>query len=214
MEIVIRHLLILTTIFLLNCSNRNNQDKLTDQDLNRLFKNHHIPSDYVKLRNFEYSLASQSDYYSDGFELLFDENDTMLKSYSTDKSFLDSFIIFAQADGTGSLYAYWLSSKELTQNTPIVIFGSEGGVYVVAENFNDLLKILTLDSEPMVDHDEVSYYKDTADYNPSKNRPEYLNWLKKEFKIDPIENTDEIVLIAQEKYQKALKTWVNKFTEI
>ncbi|PWJ33507.1 hypothetical protein BC781_1139 [Sediminitomix flava] len=187
---------------------------MTDQELNRLFKNHKIPSDYIKLRNFEFSLDSQSDYYSNGFELLFDENDFMLKTYSTDNSFLDSFIIFAQADGTGSLYAYWLNNGELTQDTPIVIFGSEEGVYAIADNFKDLLKILTFDSEPMVYYDEISYYKNLADYNVSKNRSEYIKWLKSEFKIDPIESTEELVLIAQQKYQKDLEAWINKFTEI
>jgi hypothetical protein len=46
----------------------------------------------------------------------------------------------------------------------VVLFGSEGGYHVVAENIQQLLHLLTYDVEPMTSWESVFYYKDKQDH--------------------------------------------------
>ena len=87
------------------------------------------------------------------------------------------------------------------------------GFHVVARNFNELLQILTFDSEPMIDWDRVYYYKDSDDFEPSSMSKEYRQWLKTECLLDPIDDADEIVKQAQKEYNDAFKNWVARFYE-
>jgi hypothetical protein len=172
-----------------------------------------VPASLLALVQFDVEIA-QRHFYSDGFEFSLDTEKTGLKTYSSDEVFLNSIYEFANADGTGSSYAFWLKdgNNDLS-DVPVVVFGSEGGFHVVARNFNELLQILTFDSEPMIDWDRVYYYKDSDDFEPSSMSKEYRQWLKTECLLDPIDDADEIVKQAQKEYNDAFKNWVARFYE-
>lgn len=136
----------------------------------------------------------------------------IFKTYSEDNEFLNSLLQFAQADGTGSIYAFWLKNSDNNlENSPIVAFGSEGGFHVVSENIKELFQILTYDAEPMIDWDSIFYHKDIENHKPSKYAATYHEWLKDNYQIEITNSADEIVKNAQNKYQLKFKNWVNEF---
>ena len=182
-----------------------------EEDLNNFFEGLEIPDELNALLKFDAEVA-QGYWFSEGFEFSLDKDRVGLKTYSDDAKFLNSIYEFANADGTGSSYGFWLKDENLDLNkAPIVAFGSEGGFHIVAKNLSDLLQILTFDSEPMIDWDEIYYYKDLDDFEPSPKSEAYCSWLKEKYAIDKIDNADEIVKAAQEEYQSLFKSWVEQY---
>lgn len=153
----------------------------------------------------------------DGFHLIAEDEKHMLKSYATEPEFLASFMKIAQSDFGGGEYLFWLKeAKDLTK-APIVCFGGEGGYQIVANNFNELLQILTYDVETIgIDWDSVSYYKDKDEFSPSKNADAFSKWIKSTLGVDAIdteEQIEQIVQNAQNQHQGALEKWVHQFYE-
>ena len=172
-----------------------------------------VPKKLLALLEFDNEVVGNN-YFSDGFEFSLDEEKYGLKTYSDNESFLNSIYEFANADGTGSTYGFWLKDGNFNlEEVPIVAFGSEGGYHVVACNIDELLQILTFDSEPMIDWDEVFYYKEPDDFEPSSKIEEYKRWLKIEYSLPAIENADEIVKRAQKLHKDSFNAWVGKFYE-
>jgi hypothetical protein len=176
------------------------------------FKPAQVPDALVKLLEFA---ETQKGWFSQGFEMdgsYF--SDAGLKTYSTDPEFIKSFREIAQAGGTGSTYAIWSQTADWS-NAPIVAFGSEGGVQVVAENLVELFRILTLDAEPMISHDRIAYFKD-EDSEASDGSAEYANWLKKTFRLNPVADGNEVEQIignAQKAHKMAFDGWMKKYCE-
>lgn len=176
------------------------------------FAGHTLPRELTALLDFERDELTGNVYYADGFELACDSDKGGLRTYSESPQFLAALLPFAQADGTGSEYAFWLGadlSQPLSQ-VPIVVFGSEGGHHVVAANIGELLQILTYDVEPMVDWDGVTYYKDDGK-EPSEGSAIYQSWLSREFSLDPVSDAAAIVSRAQRKHGKAFASWMEEF---
>ncbi|MCC7454999.1 MAG: hypothetical protein IT222_12590 [Crocinitomix sp.] len=170
-----------------------------------------IPDELAKLLDFQNNISKEN-FYSAGFELTVVLEKFGLRTYSEDLQFLNSILEFAHADGTGSSYGFWLNgSKQDLKETPIVIFGSEGGFHIVARNIQELLQILTYDAEPMVSWDEVYYYKDEGECEPSDLAETFKKWLFDNFKIREISNVSDIIRVAQSEYQEEFKTWMKKF---
>lgn len=183
------------------------------EDLVSCFKGLSVPKKLLALLKFDSEISPRR-YFSDGFEFSIDKEKIGLKTYSEDEKFLNSIYEFANADGTGSSYGFWLKDGNSNlDNVPIVVFGSEGGFHVVAKNLDRLLQILTFDSEPMIDWDEVYYYKDPDDFEPTSKSKEYRDWLKSECALDPITSADEIVEEAQKEYKDSFNAWVGEFYE-
>ncbi|CAC9976068.1 hypothetical protein [Flavobacterium panici] len=175
------------------------------------FGNYALPEDLVKLYEFDQKYGSET--YSECFGLLIYDDKTGIKTWSEEEEFYNSFIEFAGANGSGSSYAYWLIDKDLN-NCPIVVFGDEGGIHVVAENTRKLIHLLTLDTEVSVDFDNAYFYKDEEYYEENENKEEFQQWVKKEFNLNAIETneeTDEIVNQAKAKYKKQLNDFLTKF---
>ncbi|KGE13448.1 hypothetical protein [Sphingobacterium deserti] len=135
-----------------------------------------------------------------------------LKSWSEDPAFLAQLYSFAQANGSGSFYAIWNdgTAKPMSE-MPIVVFGDEGGVHIVAENFVQLLHLLTFDTEIHVDFDGVYFYKDEEDYEESEDLEEFLDWVKENYGLDQIEEPDELMEAAQSKYQAVFEDWFGQY---
>ncbi|WP_343661553.1 hypothetical protein [Chryseobacterium sp.] len=168
-----------------------------------------IPAELEKLIYFQNTISSFEN-YSQGFGILIDKKNG-LKSWSTDENFLDKLFPFAQANGSGSFYAIWNdgTGKPL-ELMPVVVFGDEGGVHVVAENLLQLLHLLSYDTEISVDFDTAYFYKDDED-DESEDRMEYIKWLKETFHLNPIEEPDDLIKTAQEKYKAPFDQWIGQY---
>ncbi|WP_343617676.1 hypothetical protein [Flavobacterium sp.] len=175
------------------------------------FGSYKLPDDLVKLYQFQQEYGSET--YSECFGLLVTNDKTGIKTWSEEEEFYNSFIEFAGANGSGSSYAYWLIDDDLNY-CPIVVFGDEGGIHVVAENIRKLIHLLTLDTEISVDFDYAYFYKDDEYYSENENKEVFHEWVKKEFNLDPIETNEEADVIvdeAKEKYKKKLNDFLTKF---
>lgn len=175
------------------------------------FGNYAIPEDLVKLYEFQEEYGSET--YSECFGLLMINDKTGIKTWSEEEEFYNSFIEFAGANGSGSSYAYWLIDDDLN-NCPIVVFGDEGGIHVVAENIRKLIHLLTLDTEISVDFDYCYFYKDEEYYSENENKEEFHEWVKREFNLNAIESNEETEVIineAKEKYKTKLNDFLTKF---
>jgi len=177
------------------------------------FVGYDIPNILIELLAFE-NECSNNAYFSEGFELIFDDK-SGLKTWSDNPTFLRQLIPFAQADAMGSFYAFWAinGNKNLAQ-APIIVFGSEGSFYIVANRLLEFLQLLSLDVEPMVDNDGVYYAKDDANYEQSPNLRKYKKWLRLHYHLCSISNNfaaEEIVDQAQNSYQEAFWMWSSQF---
>lgn len=169
-----------------------------------------LPVELEKLIQFQ---EEQSDFecYSQGFGVLIDDK-SGIKSWSEDETFLARLYPFAQANGSGSTYAFWDRDASGDLNgLPVVVFGDEGGVHVVASNLLKLMQMLLFDSEISVDFDEVYFYKDEDDYEESEDHQTYRNWLKKEFGLDPVEDQDTLIREAEERYKEDFDRWFQQY---
>ncbi|EHQ43372.1 Uncharacterised protein [Myroides odoratus] len=192
---------------------------MVKQEFTALFKGYKIPKELKSLLEFQVSENIPS-YYSNAIYLMTEET-PLIESFSTEEEFLKAFIPFAEANSSGSIYAFWINNKEvddLTQ-TPIVAFGDEGGVFVVAKNIQELLQIAAYDVEAVVFEDEF-YFQDKevleeeGEFNSAEFCTEYLDWLRTEAKLKPIltiEGVDAIVDHAQTMYQEKLEQYIKRF---
>lgn len=163
----------------------------------------------IDLLNFTNTI-SKSDWFSDGFELTIDTGKDGLKTYSNNLTFLKSFFVFANADNTGSVYAFWKISDNLEDN-PIVAFGDEGGFHIIAKNLDEFFQILAYDAEPMIDWENISYYKNESTYEQSKYINEYKKWLTDKYKISVNVDADIIVEKAKKVYQNKFNQWISEY---
>ncbi|MNY33606.1 hypothetical protein D3C86_1678910 [compost metagenome] len=134
------------------------------------------------------------------------EDHSGISSWSEDPAFLERILPFAQANGSGSIYAFWKHGSEDLSHYPVVVFGDEGGVHVVAENFREFLRLLTYDTEISVDFDEVYFYKDD-DYEESEDHEAYMDWLKEKVNLDVEADPEAIITSAQQKYKSDFDAW-------
>ena len=171
------------------------------------FAGHAMPSELDELLAFDDS--ADGSYYSDGFELIADDK-SGLSSWSEDEQFQSALIPFAQATGSGSFYALWAGAGAEPSAMPVVVFGDEGGVHVVAENVRALLRLLTFDCEPMVDTKKVLFHKGKT-HDPTDAHHDYVAWLGRTFGLPPVESASEIVEPAQAKHKAAFDAWMARF---
>lgn len=149
--------------------------------------------------------------YAEGFGL--DEwNDVsgLTAGWSKDPDFLARLTPFAQATGGGSFYALWAAGDG---THPIVVFGDEGGEHVVARDVRELFRLLTFDSEPMIDHDRVIFYRDDDDHRPSAAHGEFLAWLETHFGLAATDDPKQIVGVAQAEYGERFATWKSAYLD-
>ncbi|SHH20236.1 hypothetical protein SAMN05444372_1232 [Flavobacterium micromati] len=185
---------------------------LTKEVFMKAFCDYKVPDDLIML--FEFAEIYGHFDYSESFYLT-TKDDTGLKTWTEEMEFRNAFIEFAGANGTGSDYGFWIIDKNLNK-CPIVIFGDEGGIHIIAENIRQLLQLVTFDHEPYVSFEDVYYYIDDEenDYEHSRSHTEYTNWVKENFNLNPIETEEEaenIIKNAQFKYQFHLNRFLKKF---
>jgi len=186
---------------------------MSTEDYLKKYNDFKIPESLKKL--IEFSIEKGS-FFSQGFEFEPENIKYMYESYSSEKEFNESFICIGSADGMGSEYAFWVKNTDDLTNAPIIAFGGEGGYQIIAQNFDELVRILTFDTEPMIDWDGIEFYKDEDDYEPSENIDKFHAWVKANLGLEIInmaEEIDDIISKAQEVHQTELKSFVGQFYE-
>ncbi|WP_181770682.1 hypothetical protein [Amycolatopsis pittospori] len=155
---------------------------------------------------------SKGDFLAEGFELYGYDDKGHFPQELSDPQFLSRLIPFAQANGTGTLYAIWRSSDETDLALlPVVAFGDEGGEEVVARDFRDLLRLLGYDAEITVDHDSAYYFREEDD-DHSGSHAAFVEWLR-ERGLTPAEDPDALVAAAQEVHGERFRAWITPFYE-
>lgn len=155
-------------------------------------------------------------YLADGFELLEYGDDSGLRAgWSKDPEFLGRLIPFAQANGSGSFYAFWRVDDRAELGTlPVVVFGDEGGQYVVARDVREFLRLLALDTEVTVAFDEAYFYLDPDEDEHSDGHEAYVAWLGERFGLTVPEDADAVVAAAEAKYGKRFAEWCGRYFEV
>jgi hypothetical protein len=179
------------------------------KDYRRNFQPLEVPDALVKLLEFA---NKQDDFFCSGFELEVDDKGG-IRTWSDNPEFLNCLYPIGQANASGSTYAIWRQAGALG-DAPIVVFGDEGGVHIVAANLAVLLRILTLDAEPMVDHESVIYYKDADAAEASEGAADYVEWLAKHFKLNPVtgaKEVEQIVKDAKKLHAKSFEAWFGQY---
>jgi hypothetical protein len=180
-------------------------------DFAKNFDGHPVPPALAQLLAFQEKTGFEE--YAEGFGLYEDDKSGLRHGWSDTPAFLEKLLPFAQANGSGSFYALWKHNDDTPlADLPVVVFGDEGGEHIVAANIPEFLRLLTIDAEPMI-YEGVSYYKDPEDDNESAYAEDYRNWLKEHFALEPLEEADDIIAPAQERYQAAFDEWKGQYMQ-
>ncbi|MGW6023062.1 hypothetical protein [Streptomyces sp. NPDC055099] len=95
---------------------------------------------------------------------------------------LDRLVPFAQATGSGSFYALWRCDDCADLATlPVILFGDEGDLDVVASGLRELLRLLAIDHEWYLSQEERD-----VDEEHSPAHGEYLVWLEERFGLSAL----------------------------
>ncbi|MEV2249554.1 hypothetical protein AB0I94_03180 [Streptomyces sp. NPDC050147] len=120
---------------------------------------------------------------------------------------LDRLVPFAQATGSGSFYALWRCDDRADLATlPVVLFGDEGDLDVVASGLRDLFRLLAIDHEWYLPEWEWD-----ADEEHSPGHGEYLDWLEERFGLTAPEDGDLIIDRARDEYGMRFMEWLLEF---
>ncbi|WP_255953044.1 hypothetical protein [Streptomyces odontomachi] len=115
--------------------------------------------------------------------------------------FLSDLIPFAQATGSGSFYTLWRCDDRADLATlPVVRWGDEGDLDVVACGLRDLFRLLALDSEWYLDADQVEEH--------CGGHEAYLAWLERTFGLTAPESPDPVTEAAEDAYGARFLRWL------
>ncbi|MEK6495084.1 cell wall assembly protein [Myroides odoratimimus] len=192
---------------------------MVKEEFTALFKGYKVPNEIKSLLEFQTSENIPS-YYSNAIYLI-DEDPGIIESISEEEEFVNSFVPFAEANSTGSIYAFWVQDKAVKSldNCPIVVFGDEGGVFIVAKNIKELLQISAYDVEAVVFMEEF-YFPDKeelieeGEFDATEFNKEFLDWVRTDAKLKPIltiEAIDEVIANAQDQFADDLEQFIAKF---
>ncbi|WP_436519598.1 hypothetical protein [Actinoplanes sp. HUAS TT8] len=150
--------------------------------------------------------------YADGFGLDdFGDRSGLEAGWSKDPEFLARVTPFARVTGGGSFYALWhVDSRADLATLPVVVFGDEGGQHVVARNLRELFRLLAYDTEITVDWDEAYYYR-SEDQGHSDSHDTFVGWLAERFDLEPVEDPDEVMAVAQAEFGDSFTVWSNAY---
>lgn len=141
-------------------------------------------------------------YFSDGFELREFGADAGLETWSEEPEFLARLIPFANADGSGSDYAFWrCDDRTDLASLPIAFIGSEGDLRIVAQHLLELFQLLAIDDEAL----EPEFVEEH-----SEAHEEYLSWLEQTFGLRAPEDLDAL-RAAVKADDDRFRAWLARF---
>ncbi len=180
------------------------------KEFKKNFHHHEIPDEISRLVEFQNAIGKP---FCRGFQLALDDK-ARLRPIFEKREFLDAMCPLGKATSAGSLYVIWArESVKQIGDCPVLAFGDEGGVHIVAENSLQLMRILTLDAEPMIDSESLVFMKDDGE-PASAGAQEYAVWLEKHYKQTPVKSVAEVDLVvrtAQSLLEKPLQGWLKHF---
>ena len=117
------------------------------QQYQKNFGSYAIPETLEKLMVFD--SKHELDSCADSFCLCTEIDKTPdLGQYSLDDEYFERLLIFANADGSGSKYCFWVNEPGIElENAPIVVIGSEGDFYITSKNLKELICQLSFGPE-------------------------------------------------------------------
>lgn len=185
---------------------------LAPQSYAKNFRPFSLPDVLARLVEFQNDVVET---FAEGFSLAVDDKGLVKNfcaSQSKQREFAAAFLPIGDANGSGSGYCVWNNgASKNAGELPIVVFGDEGGCHVVAENLRELLSLVAADVEPMIDNDEVSFYKG-PDHEPSPEIAAFRKWLKSNVGITPTKKPTALVRKAQKRHKAAFDAWLKKFS--
>jgi hypothetical protein len=180
------------------------------KEFKKNFHHHEVPDSIARLLEFQNSLAGS---FCHGFQLAVDDK-ARLMPFSEKREFLDALCPLGKATAAGAIYALWAREEgKQVGDAPVLAFGDGGCVHVVAENVVQLMRILTLDAEPMIDAESLLFLRDDGEQR-SPGADEYVLWLEKHFHQTPVKDDAAVELIvrsAQGLLEKPLQRWLKHF---
>jgi len=200
------------------------QDKLLEK-FTVLYTPHKVPNTLKELIKIEEKLGADS--YVISFYLDPESREEFFEgTFSYDNKALNSkvakhFLPLAHIDGTGANAALWLTDENITdlENAPIVEFGSEGQIDIVAKNLKDFIYMLSFGIEPM-DGGYSQYLSINEEYYRRENFMAYRKWLKDVMNIEPVKDLEvwgtpkkieKMQEEAQTLYRDRLFQWLYRF---
>ncbi|MDA2811894.1 hypothetical protein O4J56_14720 [Nocardiopsis sp. RSe5-2] len=133
-------------------------------------------------------------------------------------------ITFAQANGSGSLYAVWLRDRGADPAAqPVVALGDEGGVRLVARDlraFLTFLAALPTNCEPHIDTEGV-FVRELIDPDDEEDEDDegaaladnaaFTEWLDRTFGLAPADDWRAVVDAAEEEFGDEWAAWAHAF---
>lgn len=124
-----------------------------------------------------------------------------------DPRLVNGLLRFAQANGSGSLYALWKRDDRADLAAlPVVLLGDEGGIHLVARDLREFFRLLgALEAELACDWAEVF----ERDEEELPARAEYLAWLERNFGLTPPEDAWDVIEAARDELEKEWTAWIH-----
>ena len=174
------------------------------------FHHHEVPEELAKVLEFQNSVGVP---FSRGFKLAVHDRSGLVP-ISGKREFLDAICPLGPANGSGAFYALWAreAGKDV-RDRPVLAFGEEGGVHVVAEEVRQFLRILTLDGEPMIDEESLLFVTDPT---PSPGARNYASWLEKHLHLKAVKDLAEVELMLRSTrvmLEAPLQKWLKHFAD-
>jgi hypothetical protein len=147
-----------------------------------------------------------------GIELFLEYGDTSSLEAGgiDDPEALSHLIPFAVATASGSEYALWrLDDRSDLATLPIVVFGDEGGAYIVARNLRELFQLIAYDDEITVA--DEPFFMRGDDYEQSPCHEEFVAWLHQQFGLRPADDPNAVTKAAQEELGDRFASWIAPF---
>jgi len=199
------------------------------EEYKTVFKAYTIPKTLKLLAEFEEQAGSET--FNESFYLGTEENafDTFFDDDTSQEmrdDYTDHMLPFGVADGTGGFVCFWVrEGEDDLEKAPIICYGSEGSIDVVAQNLTEFIEMLSFGAEcmdasfyhPMDDYDEDSDFQNFKSefihYNP--NFLAFRVWMKETLNITPVpdweeecsEVVDALIENAVEKLTKDFDVW-------
>ncbi|MDT3399027.1 hypothetical protein RKE29_20665 [Streptomyces sp. B1866] len=160
------------------------------------------------LRQFDGS--GPREFFASGFELT-DDDDEVGEGYSEDPEFARGFLAFA-ANSTGSRIAFWrIDDRPDPSTLPIVAFGDEGGISLVARSLRELFQLLACDMDLWVYPGGLDFVRWDEDAGPSQRHGEYVAWLEARFGLAPASDPNAVVEATTAELGEAFDAWMARF---
>lgn len=173
-----------------------------------------VPEALLALLRFQNDVGYGN--YSAALTLTDDDHSGLEHGWSGDPAFLSRLIPFARASASGSFYALWNpdpSQTPMPDRWPVVAFGDEGGEWIVARDVRELLRVSSCDVEPRIDFDRIHFFRSEHHYRKSDGLDAYLNWLREQLQLAPVDDPEEILKAAQREWQGDFETWLHGFLQ-